>query len=162
MKLLILGYKRSGKDTMAEYLRDNFGMKFTSSSMAACEIFLFDALAPKYGYKTIEECFNDRHHHRPEWYQLIRDYNKDDRARLARAILEKTGCYVGMRDREELAGSKALFDLVVWVDANKRVGVENSDSCNLTKEDADIIIDNNGTQEEFFVKLQKLGHLLFK
>jgi len=160
-KLLILGYKRSGKDTVAEYFRDNFGMTFQSSSMSACEIFLFDALKDKYGYKTIEDCYNDRVNHRAEWYDLIKEYNKDDKAKLAREILNKTGCYVGMRDREELNASRYLFDLIIWVDSEQRVGKEDITSCNITKDDADIIIQNNGTLEELQVKLQKLGKCLF-
>ena len=74
---MILGSARHGKDTMAEILRDEFGMTFESSSQSAADIFLYDLLKEKYGYETSEECFEDRHNHRQEWYEAIKAYNKD-------------------------------------------------------------------------------------
>ena len=102
IRLLIIGHGRMGKDTMAEILRDEFGMTFESSSQAASDIFLYDLMKEKYGYETSEECFEDRHNHRQEWYEAIKEYNKDDKVKLAKGIVERTGCYVGMRDREEI------------------------------------------------------------
>ena len=102
IKLMILGHCRHGKDTMAEILRDEFGMTFESSSQSAADIFLYDLLKEKYGYETSEECFEDRHNHRQEWYEAICEYNKDDKAKLAKGIMERTNCYVGMRDRDEI------------------------------------------------------------
>ena len=122
-KLLILGSARHGKDTLAELLRDHFGFKFISSSQAAADIFIFDELKEKYGYSTPEECFEDRVNHRAEWYNMICDYNKTDRAKLAKGILERADCYVGMRDKFEIEESmkQGLFDLIIWVDASKRL-----------------------------------------
>ena len=167
--LLILGYKRSGKDTAAEYWRDNYGLTFQSSSRAAAEIFIFDELKTKYNYNTIDECFEDRVNHRPEWFNMIADYNTPDETRLAVDIVERTGCYVGMRRLEEVTACKLaknkkggqLFDLIIWIDADERIGTEDKDSCTVTKECADIIIDNNGTEEEFQIKLNNLGKILF-
>ena len=79
-KLLVCGHCRHGKDTLAELLNEHFGLKFKSSSLAAAEIFLYDALKDKYGYQTPEECFEDRMNHRPEWFEMICDFIKDDRA----------------------------------------------------------------------------------
>ena len=161
MKLLLIGYARSGKDTAAEYLRDNFNLTFKSSSLAACQVFLFDKLKDKYGYTTPEDCFNDRHNHRQEWFDEIKAYNKEDGAKLAKAILETSDCYVGMRNIDEFLVCKeqSLFDLIVWIDAEERVGVEHG-SCNITKNEAHFVIENNGTEEEFKEKLFKLGKLL--
>ena len=99
-KVLLLGNCRHGKDSMAEILNTEFGFKFLSSSQACADIFIYDALKDLYGYKTPEECFEDRVNHRPEWYQMICEYNKDDKARLAKDILKLNDCYVGMRDRD--------------------------------------------------------------
>lgn len=161
-KLLILGHARHGKDTFAELLRDNFGLKFISSSQAASDIFLFDTLKEKYGYKTPEECFEDRMNHRAEWKDLICDYNKDDRARLAKKILEKADCYVGMRDRLEIEESmrQKLFDLIIWVDGSKRLPLEGADSFNIDISLADVIIENNTTLEEFKQKVFRFGEFL--
>jgi len=164
LNILVLGYGNCGKDTAAEYWRDNFGMTFMSSSWAAGEIFIFDLLMKKYDYASKEDCFADRRNRRDEWYDLICWYNKDDKTRLAREILSKTGAYIGMRDRPEVLECKKqnVFDIIIWIDAEERVGKESEDSCTVTKEDADIIITNNGTEAEFKEKLNKVGKIIFK
>jgi hypothetical protein len=164
MKLLIIGHKRHAKDTLAEIFRDKFGLTFESSSQAAANIFLYDLLKDKYGYKTSEECFEDRVNHRPEWYKAICEYNIEDKARLAKGILKRTQCYVGMRDRDEIEEclSQGLFDLIIWVDASDRLPLENSSSFNIDKSCAHIIIENNGTLEEFEEKAMRLGKVIFK
>ncbi len=163
-KILIIAHKRWGKDTLAEILRDNFGLKFESSSQAAADIFIFDKLKGKYGYETSEQCFEDRVNHRSEWYEMICEYNKEDRARLAKGILENSDCYVGMRDREEINEciKQGLFDLIIWVDASKRLEEEGKDSFNIDVSCADIIVDNNGTVEEFTQRVIRLGKILYK
>ena len=163
-KLLIISHNRWGKDTLAEILNENFGLKFKSSSQSAADIFIYDELKDKYGYKTPEECFEDRMNHRPEWYRMICDYNKDDKAKLAKGILEHSDCYVGMRDREEIdeCVKQGLFDLIIWVDASQRLPEEDKDSFNIDKTYADIIIDNNGTLDDFKKRVIRLGKTLFK
>jgi dephospho-CoA kinase len=160
MKILILGNARHGKDTLAELLAEYFGMTYKSSSEMAMEIFLFDKIAEKHGYKTMKECFDDRVNHRQLWYLSICDYNKDDRARLAKDILEAHDCYVGMRDLEEFEASKDLFDAIIWVDASKRLGTSEYTN-KIPVEEADIVITNNGTFEDFKEKSRLLGKMLF-
>jgi dephospho-CoA kinase len=162
-KLLILGHMRHGKDTFAEIMNEEFGLTFKSSSQSAADIFLYDALKDKYGYTTPEECFEDRVNHRAEWKDMICDYNKDDRARLAKDILKNSDCYVGMRDREEIKEclKQNLFDLIIWVDASERLPLEDSSSFDIDKTCADIMIENNGTYEEFKEKSIRLGKILF-
>lgn len=161
-KLLILGHKRHGKDTCAELLRDFIGVTFSSSSEKAVEIFIFDALKQKYGYTTPMECFLDRINHRAEWYDLICEYNKDDKAKLAKEILLESDCYVGMRSGEEIKEcvSQGLFDLIIWIDASERLPLEPSDSFDIDKSYADVIIDNNGTEEEFYSRVRRFANLI--
>lgn len=162
IRLCIVGSARWGKDSLAEILYQKFGLKYISSSQACADIFIYDNLKEKYGYKTSEECFNDRVNHRKEWYELICDYNKEDKARLAKEILKYNNAYVGMRDSAEIKEclKQGLFDLVIWVDASKRLPKEDSSSFNITEADADIIIENNGTYEEFVEKALRLGSFL--
>ncbi len=140
-KLLIISHARFGKDTLAEILNKHFYLKFESSSMAALKIFIFDALKEQYGYKTLEACFNE------------------DKAKLAKKMLEDSDCYVGMRDKNELDECirQDLFGLIVWVDASERLPPESSESFKIDKSCADIIIDNNGTLEEFEKKVIRFG-----
>jgi hypothetical protein len=161
-KLLIIGHARHSKDTLAEILYENFGYTFESSSQSASNIFLYDLLKDKYGYETPEECFEDRVNHRQEWYEAICEYNKDDKARLAKGILERSNCYVGMRDREEITECmrQGVFDLIIWVDASGRLPLEDASSFNIDKSCADIIIENNNTLEEYREKVIRLGKTL--
>jgi len=161
-KLLIIGHARHGKDTLAEILRIYFGYKFQSSSQAAANIFIYDVLKQKYGYKTPQECFEDRMNRRAEWYNMICEYNKDDKARLAKEIMLKSDCYVGMRDRGEIEEciKQGVFDIIIWVDASKRHLPEPADSFNIDVSCADIIIDNNSTLEDFQQKALRLGKIL--
>jgi len=163
-KLLILGNMRHGKDSFAEILNEHFGLSFQSSSQAAANIFLYDSLKDKYGYKTPEECFEDRVNHRAEWKTMICDYNKNDRAKLAKEILKNSDCYVGMRDREEIneCMRQGLFDIIVWIDASDRLPLEPADSFDIDKSCADIIIENNGTFEEFKEKVLRFGKILYQ
>jgi len=164
IRLNIVGSARHGKDTLAEILNEHFGLKFISSSQACADIFIYDALKDKYGYKTPEECFDDRVNHRSEWYQMICDYNKDDKAKLAKEILKYNNTYVGMRNHDEIeeCRKQGLFDLIIWVDASERLPKEDSTSFNITKADADIIVENNQDLKTFKNKIDKLGKLLFK
>ena len=163
MKILILGNARHGKDTLAELFNKYFELTFMSSSQASADFFLYNQLKDKYGYTTSEECFEDRVNHREEWYQAICDYNKNNRARLAQDILSRSDCYVGMRDKEEFneCVKQKLFDIIIWVDASKRLPLEPGTSFNINMSDADIIVENNGTFEEFVEKSKRIGKALF-
>lgn len=162
-KYLIIGDGRSGKDTLAEMWRDNHGLTFKSSSMAAAEIFIFDLLEVPHNYGSFEECYSDRHNHRQLWHDLICEYNKEDKARLAKDILKNNAAYVGMRSGEEIREclKQELFDLVIWVEGYPRVPRESRKSSQVTPEDAHIIINNYGTLEEFTEKALYLGNALF-
>ena len=135
-----------------------------SSSIAACELFLFDELKDKYGYTTPQECFEDRVNHRQEWYERICEYNKTDRAKLTKYILSKSDIYVGMRDKEEIEECirQSLFDIIIWVDASERLPKEAGTSNNVGVEYAHFIVPNNGTLDEFIEKSLAIGNILSK
>ena len=160
MKINILGQGRHGKDTVAEYLYENYAMYFSSSSLAAAKIFIYDRLKKEKGYITFQECYDDRHSgdNRALWYDLITEYNKYDPARLAKDILQENDIYVGMRSKRELDACKelGLFDL--------HLGVYRPDAPKESKKsmdidiftEADIILINNGTLEDLYRKIDLL------
>lgn len=160
MKLLIIGHARHGKDTLAEYLRDRHGFRVADSSRRAAEIFLFDKLKDKYGYKDFEECFRDRVNRRAEWFDEITKYNTPDKTRLARNILANSDIYVGMRSREEVMACRAvgLFDFVIWVDASERLPPEPVDSCQVDVHCAHLSFNNNGKLGDFAYHAERLLH----
>lgn len=143
MKLLILGHGGHGKDTIAEFLNQGFGITFKSSSKAASEKVVFPALKKVYGYKTATECFDDRRNHREEWKRLIADYNTPDKGRLCREILSEVDCYDGMRCELEYEATRNLFDVIIWVDASERVGSD--PTMTIKRQPYMACIDNNGS-----------------
>jgi len=148
-KILIMGYGRHGKDTVAEMLAQLLGVQFTSSSRAALEEVIYPVMQPAMGYTSLNECFEDRVNHRAEWYDLICNYNSKDPTRLARKVLERSSIYVGMRSATELQACKHanVFDHIVWVDASRRLPPEPESSCTVTPEMAHCVLNNNGTLE---------------
>jgi hypothetical protein len=162
-RLLIIGNMQHGKDTVAEMLKEMYGYTFESSSVAAARIFLYGALKDKYGYQTPLECFEDRVNHRSEWFDLICDYNKEDKARLAKAIMSESDMYVGMRSNAELEAclSQNVFDLVIGV-YNPNKPLESPESFDIDFwSKADIVIPNGGTLEDLRRKVDLLEPLLF-
>lgn len=150
MKLLIIGHARHGKDTVAEMISQDFGLTFESSSQAAADIFIYDKLKDKHAYKTPEECFEDRVNHRAEWHDLICEYNAEDRARLAKGILERADMYVGMRSSAEIREclDQDLFEYVIGV-YDPRKPHESKDSFDIDLfVDADLIIPNGSSLED--------------
>lgn len=149
-ELLILGHSGHGKNTVAELLNKHYGYTFLGSSMAAARFFLYQDLKEKYGYNSLEECYEDRHNHRAEWYDAICEYNKEDPALLAREILSVAEIYVGMRSERELLAciDEGLFELIIGVYCHyKPVEPTDSNSIDLWKY-ADIVIPTSNTLED--------------
>jgi dephospho-CoA kinase len=146
-KLLVIGHARHGKDTVCDILRENFGYSFRSSSDFCAERFIYAALKEKYGYSTYQECFDDRHNHRAEWFEMIHNYCRDDFARLGREIFSENTVYCGLRNKSEFHAMRntGVFDYAIWVDRSDILPLEDRSSMNLEAWMADYIIDNNGT-----------------
>jgi hypothetical protein len=153
-KILILGHGRHGKDALAEIIRDKYGFTFVSSSRWANGSAVYPELKEKYGYKTLEECFNDRHNHREEWRELITKYNSPDKSRLTREIIKENDIYVGMRCNIEYETIKHLFDLVLWVE---RPGTPEEESMLIKFNPVEMeLIKNDDDLYWLFVQIQSL------
>ena len=159
MKLFIVGHGRHGKDTVAEFISDNYGLTFESSSMFCAERvvrpWLWDLGIV---YATLEQCYADRHNHRMHWYNAITAYNAHDPARLSREIFRDFDMYVGIRNRDEFIAARELADLSIWVEASVRVSSYDP-TCKILREDCDIILDNNGEKTDHERKLKRLFDL---
>tara|TARA_R110000751_G_scaffold40662_1_gene96094 strand:+ start:642 stop:1169 length:528 start_codon:yes stop_codon:yes gene_type:complete len=158
MKLMICGHGRHGKDVCAEIIHGCMDLTFGASSWVLAEEVVYPVLKDKYDYRTLMDCFDDRSNHRAEWFDLLQEYNTPDDAKLGRKIFAKYDMYVGIRRAEEFFAvqSAGLFDLSIWVDASERLPPEGTDSCTVQPWMCDIIIQNNGTQEDFKVKIRNL------
>ena len=163
-RLLVIGHARHGKDTVCEILRDFYGFDFESSSRFCSKKFIFDNLKDKYGYKTEEECYNDRHSHRSEWFDAICAYNIPDPSRLGKEIALAHGVYCGLRNKKEFHALKNahVYDFVIWVDRSDHLPLEPKTSMTLEQWMADYTIDNNGTLEELHNAVHNIAGSLFK
>lgn len=148
-RILLLGYARHGKDTVAEILRDKHGFKFVSSSEFVGREIIWETWGCT-RYSSFEVMFEDRVNWRELWMNLISEYNTPDKTRTARTMLERGyDLYVGMRRLDELEASRDLFDYVVWVDRAKHLPKEIG-SMDITERNVqwDFKIDNNDTLED--------------
>lgn len=145
-RILILGHARHGKDTAAEYLRDRHGISFRSSSLFLAANVVRPALEYRgIAYPTLEACYADRVNRRALWRELIEDYNRRDPARLAKAILAESDCYVGMRTHREYWASRSMFNLIFWIDGSGRgIPPEGRDSMTIEFDPAWMARINNG------------------
>jgi len=158
LKWMVCGNARHGKDTTSLYLTVVYGLRYESSSLFVCRQFIFDVLAPIYGYQSIEECYADRVNRRKEWYDLIVEYNGSQLDRVSKEIFKDYDVYCGIRNINELNASKAskTHDFEIWVDASERKPLEGSSSLTITADDCTHYIDNNGTLLELFENIDLL------
>jgi hypothetical protein len=95
-------------------------------------------------YESVEECYEDRIHHREDWYNYIRLKCKYDPAFYVKQTLQEGDIFVGHRNRKEFKGSSLFFDYTIWVDASGRgLPPEDKASCDITMNGHDFIIENN-------------------
>ena len=122
-------------------------LHYQSSSEFCAGHVMFPELSKKYGYKTVEECYADRHNHRQEWYEMISGYCGSDLARLGREIFQKFDIYCGLRNKREWSSMKneGVYDYAIWVDRSDYLEKEDETSNSMQPWMADFFIDNNGT-----------------
>ena len=157
MKLLVIGHGRHGKDTVADIITEDFGLRATSSSMFAAEEVVRPYLQRVYGmsYATLDACYDDRHNHRGRWAGAIAAYNADDPTALTRGILSVSDIYVGLRSDREFYASRHLFDFVIGVIAFERCpALDPTFLCPLGE--CDYLIDNNGPEEDLRPEVHRI------
>lgn len=157
MKLFVLGHARHGKDTVAEYIEQAFGLTFRSSSHIAAETVVMPYLAERgITYPDVETAYADRVNHRAHWFDAIAAYNAECPTRLAQEIFRQYDIYVGIRNRAEFIHAKELADLSIWVDAFDRCPPESTASNTILRTDADVIIDNSGSLDDLYNHIEGL------
>lgn len=149
MNLLILGKSQHGKDTCADIITANTELTSLSSSKVATP-YVRKYLERNYGltYTTDEEAHYDRHQHQVPWFLGIRELNRIDPTFLAKHVLDLANIYVGMRSYTEFCGSRYLFDMIIYVNADERY--KTVDPTMQIPYDATMEqLFNNGTEQEF-------------
>jgi len=163
-KLLIIGHGRHGKDTVCEILKEKYNYTFRSSSDFCAEHLIFPLLKDTYNYSSVEECFNDRHNHRDEWYNIIHNYCKTDNTKLGKEIFKENDIYCGLRNKAEFHAMRNthIFDYSIWVDRSDHLPLEDKKSMTLEIWMADYVIDNNGSLADLKRNTEQLMDTLIK
>jgi hypothetical protein len=163
-KLLVVGHGRHGKDTVCEILKNEYGFSFESSSRFCSRLFIFDALKDKYGYNNEKQCYNDRHNHRTEWYNMIHDYCSDDLARLGKNIFAEHDIYCGLRNRREFHAmrNQQVFDYCIWVDRSDHLPAEDPSSMSIEPWMSNFVIDNNAGLDRLEKNIDELMRTILK
>lgn len=162
LRILILGHGRHGKDTVAEILRDKYGLNFSSSSWVAAEVVMmpyFESIDK--AYDSVQDCYDDRHtdNNRALWFDQISAYNDEDPARLAREVFARGPIYVGMRSAREYVMTRELVHHVIWVDATGRgMEPEGRDSFDIPQTSEMHEILNNGTLEDLEKRVDQFAY----
>lgn len=154
-KILLLGHGGHGKTTVANLLNELYNYRCASSSEIAFH-YIYPALAEANGYKTMDEAKRDKANNRMLWKELISLLNTSDKTTLAQLIINNNDVYDGMRAIDEYRVSKKLFDVIIWVDASRRVGDDLSMEIKFDKNE--MLYLNNNCSENVLVDRLKLLH----
>lgn len=152
--IMFVGEGRAGKDTACEYLAQITTLRNAGTTSK----YLAKYVAEELGW-SMEEAYARRHESdemRMIWYNRGNKVREKGPTTLAREALlygEITG---GVRDLDEILAIRAegMVDLIVWIE-NKRVPKD--PTVKFTSAEADIVIENNGSLEEFYEKLRRFA-----
>lgn len=154
--ILVLGHGGHGKGELCKLLTELYGAECMSSSRAALPHIWPILREVDHDYLSADDAYECRVDYRELWARLISLYNTPDKTALAREVLAQADVYDGMRCAEEFAASRHLFDYVVWVDAVARVGTVDP-TLTISRDVADLVIDNNGTLDDLRGAAVRLG-----
>lgn len=147
-RILFVGWGRSGKDTAAEYLSRITTLHYGGSTAWAAKEMVAEVLGvhPQTAWDT-------RHENREQWRQICDDLRAYDQTHLIRLALRTGEIIAGVRAGEELAAAKRekIFSYTVWIN---RPGTPPDPTVGFTEHDCQIVIDNDGTLEQFHEKLR--------
>lgn len=147
MKVGVIGHGRHGKDSVAEFLAKNSPLNYYAGTSVYAADRVYPWLCERYEwarkYPNATACWLHRHENREEWAAAIADINRDDPVQLYRDCLAHQELLTGIRWRREFEAINAakLVDTWIWVE---RPGFPLDPTCELTRDDADSFIRNDG------------------
>jgi len=148
MNIVVIGSAQHGKDTVGRLIEKHSDLKCTASSEVAMELFMFEDVFVKHGFKTIKDAYEGRFPFRKEMFESIQRYNKEDKTRLAREVLKQGNVYLGMRDPEELYAcvEEGVFDVTLGI-YDPRKPLETHSKVVSVFQDSDYVIINDSSLE---------------
>lgn len=149
-KIGIVGHGGHGKDEFANRLASVSGLRYYAGTSVYAAEMVFWRLREKHeyalNYPNATACWLDRLNHRNDWKEAIGAYNARDPVRLYRDCLSLQDMLTGIRLRREFDAINAarLVDFWIWVE---RPGYPIDPTCELTKEDCQSVVINDGTKD---------------
>lgn len=157
MKLGIVGHGRCGKDAAAEWFAQHTALRYKAGTSQWAATFVWAQMtAMGFSYDTAQECWEDRHSHRQLWADIIGDYNRDDPVRMYRDCLADQDILTGIRWLHEFKACRQAGLCNAWIYIH-RPGAPLDPTCEITADDCDVAIRNDGTLDEFYEKLRRLA-----
>jgi hypothetical protein len=153
MKLLITGHGECGKDTAAELLSEELGIKNGMSISKAMSV----QVAERLGVDP-ETAYEQRRDNRILWMEVINGFRFSDPTKPLREAFRYGDIVSGARMKCEVDDrTEGLFDFLIWVD---RKSVPVDPTLELLTEDCDFVLNNNGTLEQLKEQVEKLAYKL--
>ena len=157
-RVLFVGHAQHGKDTAGETLAAATGWKNAGTT----SLYLAEHVAKRLGIPAHEAYLQRRRSEadRMLWRQIGDEIRASDPALLVREALRHGSITGGCRGLPEIAAvaRESLVDLIVWVDAGDRLPPDVT--MEFGPEWADVVVTNNGDEERFKQKIQRLGAAL--
>jgi hypothetical protein len=148
MKVLVLGYSKSGKSTAAEAVAKLIG----SPPPVNTSDYLIRDFSESKGVKP-EEILKNKDQYRQELYIYGKSRQATDPAYPVTEALKDSKVVTGIRPKVQLKAVRQLFDLTIWID---RPGISKGATDELGPEDADVVIANDGTFDDLRINLEKV------
>jgi hypothetical protein len=152
--IVFCGHGRCGKDTATTFFKANYPAAGNAKNVSQAVLpFMVAALkAP------VDQLIAERHQHREFWFNFCNALREDNPALLVELTTADCFVYGGIRAAIELEAARkaGLADLVVWIERE----VLPDPTLEYSKDDCDVIIENNGSLSDFYRRLRKLGDLL--
>jgi len=146
-----LGFGRSGKDTAARMYCEAAGRKYVGSTSNA----ILPVIAHSIGLPA-EQVFAERHQHREFWFHWCNAFRRHYPSMVAKMLLAEADVLVGLRGLLEFESCRnnRVFDLSIWVE---RPGVGDCGTVAFDKSMCDLVLHNDGTEDDLAVKVQNLA-----
>lgn len=135
MKIAVIGHGRSGKDTVAELMAKQTGLRFDGSISWCVKERVADVLGA-----SSQSSWENRHQHRDEWRRIIDGFRASDPGCVIQDILCHADIVSGIRSRAEFEATKHLFKHVIWIERDVPI----DPTLELTRADATSEIDSTG------------------
>lgn len=154
LKILFVGYGRSGKDEAAQFCESHLSMSYGGSTSWAAK----EDVARELGVHPMT-AWETRHKNREFWKSYCDYLRRDNPSLLIERSLSQGNVIAGIRDKVEFidAVQKKLFDCIVWVE---RPGTPVDPTVTFTKEDVlaagGVVLLNNGDLKEYHRKIVAL------